>query len=840
MSRKGRAKGGGSAAGRPEGGEAEAPGPGPAPGPASNAHQGAGGPAGRPPSSARLWLFRLLTVLLIPALLFGLLEGGLRVAGVGFPAGFTLPCEVEGRPGACDNPSFGRRFFPAGLARSATPFALPLEKGPRTFRVVVLGESAAQGDPAPPFGVARFLEVLLAQQLPGVKVEVLNAGVVAINSHVIRVIARDVMALSPDLVLVYAGNNEVVGPFGPGTVLTRGQPGLGAIRASIALGATRLGQAAAQALRGAGPAEPAAWKGMELFLERQVPADAPALEGVYRAFRENLGDVVASATGGGAAVVLTTVPTRLLGCAPFGSAHRAGLSPADLEAFDGAVARGEAAEAAGRAGEAWREYLAAEAVDPGHAALQYRLGRAALARGEPAEARARLTRARDLDTLRFRADSREEAIVREVAAAGGPRVTLVEGAAAVAAGSPGGLAAGEVLWEHVHLAPHGAWLLAQALLPAALEAVPPALRDPAGRPATLDEAAAAGRLALTGYDRYRVAKEVLARLGKAPFTGQLDHAAQLAEVARIRDLGASEPFEVTEATYRAALAVRPDDPWLHLGHGVLQDDRDVFMARRGGADEGRAVADYRAALRRLPRLTEARFRLAEALLRLGRPDEAAAECRALLAYRPDHAAAERTLGQALAAAHRPEEAHGALRRAVALEPRSPVGRGAALDLARLLAGAGRPEAALEAVAPALAEGGEPSVRAEARYLSGAALGKLGRADEARAAVEGAAEAWREAAAGAPESYEAWLGLGQALAALGRAGDAIQPLERAAALRPAAPEAAFRLVKALEAAGRRAEAAARAAAAAAALRQGGRPGEAAPLEAEARRLGAGTP
>ncbi len=797
-------------------------------------------------SGGRLWLFRLLTILLIPALLFGLLEGGLRLAGVGFPAGFTVPCEVEGRPGACDNPSFGRRFFPAGLARSATPFALPLEKGPRTFRVVVLGESAAQGDPAPPFGVARFLEVLLAQQLPGVKVEVLNAGVVAINSHVIRVIARDVLALSPDLVLVYAGNNEVVGPYGPGTVLTRGQPSLGAIRASIALGATRLGQVAAEALRAAGQAgqpgqaEPAAWKGMELFLERQVPADAPALEGVYRAFRENLGDVVAEATGAGAAVVVTTVPVRLLGCAPFGSAHRAGLPAADLTAFDGAVARGEAAEAAGRSAEAWREYLAAEAVDPGHAALQYRLGRVALARGEQAEALARLTRARDLDTLRFRADSREEAILREVAAAGGPRVTLVEGAAAVAAGSPHGLPGGEVLWEHVHLAPHGAWLLARALLPAALAAVPPGLRDPAGPPPPLDEAAAAGLLALTGYDRYRVAKEVLARLGKAPFTGQLDHAAQVAEVARIRDLGAAEPFEVTAAAYRAALAARPDDPWLHLGHGVLQDDRDVFLARRGGADEGRAVADYRAALRRLPRLTEARFRLAEALLRLGRPDEAAAECRALLAYRPDHAAAERTLGQALAAAKRVGEAEAALRRAVALDRRSPVGRGAALDLGRLLAGAGRPEAAVEAVAPALAEGGEPAVRAEGRYLRGAALGKLGRTDEARAAVEGAAAAWREAAAEAPESYEAWLGLGQSLAALGRPVEAVPPLERAAALRPELPEAAFRLVKALEASGRRAEAGARAAAAAAALRRGGRAGEAAPLEAEARRLGEASP
>ncbi|MBK9516624.1 MAG: hypothetical protein IPO09_04560 [Anaeromyxobacter sp.] len=804
-------------------------------------------PAGEPapagaapaPSGARLWAFRLLTSLLVPALLFGLLEGGLRLLGVGFPAGFTVPCQVEGRAGACDNPDFARRFFPAGLARSATPFAVTLEKGPRTFRVVVLGESAAQGDPAPPYGFARHLEVLLSAELPGLQVEVVNAGVVAINSHVLRVIAKDVVALSPDLVVVYAGNNEVVGPFGPGTVLTTGQPGLAAIRASVALGATRLGQVAARALRREGQGQPAAWRGMELFLERQVPADSPALEGVYRAFRQNLADVLATARGAGARVVVTTVPTRLVGCAPFGSAHRAGLTPAELAAFDAAVALGDAAAAAGRAEQARPRWLEAEALDPGHAALQYRLGRLALARGDAAEARTRLERARDLDTLRFRADGREETILREVAAEAGPGVTLVDGAAAVGAGSPAGLAGGEVLWEHVHLAPHGAWLLAKALLPAALAAVPAALRavaaGPTGAPpVSLDEGTVSARLALTGFDRYRVAKEVLDRLSRAPFTGQLDHAEHLAEVARVRDLGAAEPFEVTEAGYRAALVVRPHDPWLHLARGVLLDDHDVFLARRGGRDDGRAVASYRAALERLPRLTEARFRLAESLLRLRKAGEAAEECRALLAVRPGHAAAERTLGQALAAAGRAEEAEAALRRAVALDPAAPTGRGAALDLGRLLAGAGRLEAAVAALAPA-APGGEPFEVAAAHYLRGVALGKLGRGAESKAAVEAAAQAYLAATAAHPESAEAWHGLGKTRADLGDAAGAVAPLSRAMALQPLLAEARLRLVRALAAAGQGAEAVAQARQAADDLRRAGREQDALVFDAERRAL-----
>jgi len=153
----------------------------------------------------------------------------------------------------------------------------------------------------------------------------------------------------------------------------------------------------------------------------------------------------------------------------------------------------------------------------------------------------------------------------------------------------------------------------------------------------------AARLALTGYNRYLVAKEVLRRLARPPFTGQLDHALQLAEVERVRDDGALEPFEATEAAYQAALARDPEDPWLHWNHAILLDNRDVFLARRGEPDAGRAVPEYRRVLQALPRFGEARIRLAEAFARLGRLDEAEAQCREALRVRPDDAQARATL-----------------------------------------------------------------------------------------------------------------------------------------------------------------------------------------------------
>jgi hypothetical protein len=49
---------------------------------------------------------------------------------------------------------------------------------------------------------------------------VVNAAVTAINSHVVRPIVHDLTRREADLFIVYTGNNEVVGPFGAGTVFS--------------------------------------------------------------------------------------------------------------------------------------------------------------------------------------------------------------------------------------------------------------------------------------------------------------------------------------------------------------------------------------------------------------------------------------------------------------------------------------------------------------------------------------------------------------------------------------------------------------------------------------------
>src|SRR6185503_6405647 len=169
-------------------------------------------------SKKRLWLFRVVALTLPPLLLLGILECVLRVISYGYPTTFFLIQTIGGKEFYVPNERFGFRFFPPALAR--TPFALrmPAKKPANTFRIFLFGESAAQGDPDPTFGVGRYLQALLRQRFPDTEFEVVCVAMTAINSHAVLPIARECAHLDGDLWIIYMGNNEIVGPYGAGTV----------------------------------------------------------------------------------------------------------------------------------------------------------------------------------------------------------------------------------------------------------------------------------------------------------------------------------------------------------------------------------------------------------------------------------------------------------------------------------------------------------------------------------------------------------------------------------------------------------------------------------------------
>ena len=648
--RKGGARAGGARAGG-EGARDPAQGAAPQQARPSSASGPAPSSASDPaPSRARLLAFRLVSAVALPLVLLALVEGVLRLAGAGHDPAFTVPCTARGVPAFCENSRFVEPFFPGAASRSPPPLSFPARKDPGTFRIFVLGESAALGDPEPAYGFSRYLEVLLRDRFPQVRFEVVNASTTAINSHALLPMARDLARHEPDLFVLYIGNNEVVGPFGAGSALALRAPPRWLVRARLAIASTRLGQLAGRALR-RGTGAPPEWRGMEMFLGKQVPWDAPELGRVRESLRENLRDLIDAARAGGARVVVGTVAVNLRDSAPFAALHGRTLPAAELAEWSRRVSAGARLAEQAQCGPALVELRAAEAIDADHAELQFRIARCLEATADLAGARERFSRARDLDALRFRADSAVNAIVREVAV--GPRVELVDAERALAAASPGGVPGADLFYEHVHLRPRGNDLLARAFFPAVARAVP-AVAVPGELPAPAE---CDRRLALTSYDRRRVARDVFRRLEGAPFTNQLDHEARLARARSEGDLAVDTPEE-TAAQYRAALALWPADPVLRTG----------FASLVAATDPAQAIELLRPAIDAQPTNAGARELLAGALGRAGRKDEAVAEARALLRVRPDYPPGWVDLGYLLAAQGAFDEAGAAYERAAELAP----------------------------------------------------------------------------------------------------------------------------------------------------------------------------
>ena len=565
----------------------------------------------------RLWLFRIAALTVIPALLFLLIELGLRVVGYGFPAAATIKCEVNGRASYCDNVKFGWRFFPQNLARKSEPFIFPADKSDDTYRIFVLGASAAQGTPDAAFSFGRLLQVMLRDKYPGVNFEVINTAMTAINSHVVLEIAKDGTRHQADMFIVYMGNNEVVGPYGPGTVFSRFSSSLSLIRAGIALKATRLGQLLTNLLdlADAGRNTPAVWRGLEMFLQKQVRAGDGRLECVYQHFGRNLEDITRIALKGGAKTILCTVGSNLKDCPPFASLHRPGLTQTQKKKWESIYQQAVARESAGEYAEAVTHYLAAAEIDDSYADLQFRLGRCYWAMGEYEQARDRYIKAWQLDTLRFRADNQTNEIIRNIAnEKSAEGIHLADAVKAFEENSPHKVAGQELFYEHVHLNFKGNYLLAKTIFEQVDQILPKRVKQQETvQRSLLTEAECAQRLAYTGWDRYTIAVEILNEFIKEPpFTNQLYHSEQVRRIEEtlktLKNNVTAAGLENAAMQYRSATRNENMDWRLHLKYAHLLEDME---------DIGTAVREYRWVIEHLPNYFLAHAKLGRLLGILG-------------------------------------------------------------------------------------------------------------------------------------------------------------------------------------------------------------------------------
>jgi len=688
-------------------------------------------PQPRPLSKRRLWIFRL-AALLLPLGLLAALELALRLAGYGYDTSFFHRLRIGNEDYFVQNEDFSLQFFPKEAARTPGPIRMPVHKTPGTFRIFILGESAAMGDPEPAYGAGRYLEMLLREKYPGTDFEIVNVAFTAINSHVIVPIARECARHDGDLWIIYMGNNEMVGPFGAATIFGRQAPPLPYVRLVTASRRTRTGQLIAELSRQFGHGTRlTSWGGMQMFLQNQIAPDSPLKETVYRNFQKNLDDIVRAGLGSGAKILLNTVAVNLKDCPPFASLSNSNLPPADRAQFD--TLYSEACRQEGQSNFAVAAQLLEQAakMDPQNAGLQFRWGECLLAQTNFAAAREHFQSACDDDALPFRADSRINAMFRdEREKISDDNLILFDAAAALASNNPANLCGQETFYEHVHFNFDGSYRLGRAWAEQIASMLPAAIQSHAvGAWATQETCER--RLGLSDWNRSLVIKTVIERLEQPPLSSQLDNDGRLK---------------------------------------ALEDRVSQLRSRMNNAAAAKTAEDFKKALEQSPDDYNLRENFALFLQSVGDLPGAIAEWRHVHDLIPQDCVMYLQLGRLLGMQSQWAEAESLLRKAVTIRPSLTSGW---IELGNVLASREKFEPALASYATALKQIPQDW---QTIFRMGKVLAKLNRHTEA-------IEDYRAAARLNPANWEVHFELGGELDSAGQLDEARDEFAAAARLNP---------------------------------------------------------
>lgn len=653
-------------------------------------------------SRKRRRLFKVIAFFIIPLLVLLFAEVLLRVFGFGYNPRFTAIKEIEGVARHVANPRFGRRFFPPALNRSPTSFAIPVKKSETSYRVFVLGASAAQGVPNQTTSFSRILEVQLSHLYPETDFEIINTGITAINSHVVREVAKDCLGLEPDLFIVYLGNNEVVGPFGPGTVLSATTPKLPVIRLNVWLKKTRIGQLM-QRLTELMPRgnEPSSWQGMAMFLDKQVRHDASAMTDVYHHFEKNLQDICQWSANQSVPVLLCPVAVNLKDNPPFASQHRIDLPDHQVKLWEKAWQSGIQKEETQQYQEAIADYLSAAELDDHYAELHFRLATCYTHLKDFANAANHYNLAKEYDTLRFRADDTINRVIRSIAQDMKSRgIHLVDIEMAVKEKSGHQLPGSEYFYEHVHFNFSGNYLVAATLTECLKKILPVKITSrPTQKKLLLTQNACAQRLAFTEWNRCQVAREVLDNYIKLPpFTHQAYHDAMLARWEKyVRDLNeATTDAVIKESNQMYIHAIRQNraDTWLRFNYGMFQintlknykvaEDQMLYVLKKlpdepsallnlGAAflyqnKIDSAISSFKKALDQKPHFLNAHMNLAKAYMVKQQLDGAIEQYKMALTLSPTSVSAYQELALALIEKQHFSEAIDTLQKLITTDP----------------------------------------------------------------------------------------------------------------------------------------------------------------------------
>lgn len=361
-------------------------------------------------SKRRRVLFPLIAIVLalVP---FVLLEIVLRTVNVGDPTGYVDPFV-----------GFGRAHPLFSLARDQQTYEttrshqlyfgtqeFSAKKPANMIRVFCLGGSTVRGRPyTTKTSFSRWLQIELKLRDPSRDYEVINCGGLSYASYRLARITEEVMAYQPDVIVVATGHNEFLEDRTYQDVKSRSNRGGGIMDWLYSL---RMVTLARQLGSGADVEE--ARESEKTVMEHEVKARLDDQSGyasyhrddewqkqVVKHFGHSLRAIIKMCDEHKVPLVLVGLGSNLRDCPPFKSELATTLKDSQRTAFQLAYEAGQREE--GNPQQALEFYRKAEAIDAGHALLNYRMARCFDRLDQAEQAADYYIRAKDTDVCPLR------------------------------------------------------------------------------------------------------------------------------------------------------------------------------------------------------------------------------------------------------------------------------------------------------------------------------------------------------------------------------------------------------------------------------------------------------
>ncbi|MFV1994471.1 MAG: hypothetical protein ACC661_03455 [Verrucomicrobiales bacterium] len=329
----------------------------------------------------------------------------------------------------------------------------PKEEG--EFRVLLYGGSTVAGWPVPEMGFAAQMQDYLEQIVSGRRIRLVNYAVSAQPStYVLRKLNETLAAGDADAVVVLTAHNEFMLEE---DLSVEDLDRIYAIQESLSrLALVRRIRRLLYRVHISRRSETV----MNRLPER-VDRNSPQFRDTVALYENNLGLIVRLARGAGVPLFLCTGPANLVDWPP----SMEGYPPyAGIESHRAAVENLGALLSAAQWQSALAQAEAALVEFPEEASLHYGAGRALMNLGRMEGAHRHFLLASDLDVFPYRALTRFNELIRNMA--GRPGVRVVDLARVLGERSRYGLPGWEMIFDSVHPSPKGNFLVATALIDA--------------------------------------------------------------------------------------------------------------------------------------------------------------------------------------------------------------------------------------------------------------------------------------------------------------------------------------------------------------------------------------